>query len=43
MKKCRGIPEKGSGRVLIGDQWEERGLMGLSWRGEPGKVKSFEI
>ena len=41
--QCRGLPEQGSGKVLIGEQGEGKGLMELSGRGEPGKGKSFEM
>ena len=41
MQYCRGLPGQRSGRGLIGDLAEGRGLMGHGRRGEPGKGKSF--
>ena len=41
--QCRAIPEQGSGKGWMGEQGEERELMGLSGSGEPEKEKSFEM
>ena len=43
MQQCRGLPGQGSGKGLIGEQEEGRGLMELLGRGDPGKGKSFEM
>ena len=43
VQQCRGIPEQGSGKGLIGEQQEGRALMGLLGKGDPGKRKSFEM
>ena len=43
MQQYRGIPEQGSGRELMEEQGEGRGLMGLEWSGDPESGKSFEM
>ena len=43
MQHCLGLPGQRSGRGLIGEWAEGRGLMGLIGRGELGKGKSFGV